>query len=99
MTSPSSPCARNGRRSSGTRARPTAPAESDSDAIDALAAEFSSRERGAIVVATDSDEFETDTFPRVNDDVDDNDLRGGSSVPDQQRSGFRAFAERAIGGR
>ncbi len=76
----------------------TPPTGSDSNAIDALAADFSSRER-ASVVATDSDEFETDTFPRVNDDVDDSTLSGGSSLPDQQRSGFRAFAERAIGGR
>ena len=75
------------------------PAESDSDAIDALAAEFSSRERGANVVATDSDEFETDTFPRVTDDADNSGPAGSSSTTDQQRSGFRAFAERAIGGR
>jgi hypothetical protein len=75
-----------------------APTGADSDAIDALAADFSSRERGASVVSTDSDEFETDTFPRISDDDDSSD-RAGSSVPEQQRSGFRAFAERAIGGR
>ena len=81
-------------RDSGSDSRPS------SDAIDALATDFSSRERGASVVSTDSDEFETDTFPRISDDNDDsNGLTGGSSVPEQQRTGFRAFAERAIGGR
>jgi hypothetical protein len=78
-----------------------APVDSSSDAIDALAADFSSRERGASVVSTDSDEFETDTFPRVVESaaVGSNDLSEGSAVPGQQRGGFRAFAERAIGGR
>lgn len=74
-------------------------AKGDNDATDALAADFSSRERGANVVSTDSDEFETDTFPRVTDEAGSDELSSGSSVPEQQRSGFRAFAERAIGGR
>lgn len=88
-------------QTSGGAGGESTPVDSSSDAIDALAADFSSRERSARVVSPDSDEFETDTFARVVEPapVDAGALGEGSAVPGQQRGGFRAFAERAIGGR
>jgi hypothetical protein len=66
------------------------------DGIEALAKDFSAREPS--VVPLDSDEFETDTFPRVQDD-EPRELSTAPSVPGQQRGGLRAFAERAMGNR
>jgi hypothetical protein len=64
--------------------------------IDALAQDFSAREPS--LVPLDSDEFETDTFPRVQDD-EPRELSTTPSVPGQQRGGLRAFADRAMGNR
>jgi cell division septum initiation protein DivIVA len=65
-----------------------------SDAIDALAKDFASEEP-----LPESAEFDTDTFPKVEAEPAPAEPNTSPSVPNQQRSGIRAFAERAMGGR
>ena len=68
----------------------------DAVSSEAETTEFAPRERS--VVPLDSDEFETDTFPRVVAE-EPRELSTTPSVPGQQRSGLRAFADRAMGNR
>ena len=72
----------------------------DDDAIEALAANFSSEERGANVVATDSDEFETDTFPKITD-TDSNTMSCPARLrfPTSREAGSARSPKGAIGGR
>ena len=65
------------------------------DAIDALAKRFRVRRSRS----RRSAEFDTDTFPKVEAEPAATEQSTPSTVPNQQRGGIRAFAERAMGGR
>ena len=80
--------------SSPTRRRTTQDEDRPSNAIDALAKDFASEEP-----IPESAEFDTDTFPRVEAEPTATEQSTPSTVPNQQRGGIRAFAERAMGGR